>query len=191
MPDFGQSATYVAYGAASGQFAGKFVATEYLDADDNWGFEQFERRVGDIATYVVLGSLPNVDPDQLHGGDGNDVIRGGLGADVLSGGVGNDAIYGEQGQDLLDGGQGDDTLIGGQGADFFVFRPGNGQDVIEDFEVGIDRIAFYDLGLDTVQDLLLLAQEVGQDVVFDLTDGDVLTLQGAQLTEIEQDTLLL
>ncbi|MDR3175276.1 MAG: VCBS domain-containing protein, partial [Desulfovibrio sp.] len=62
--------------------------------------------------------------DVLNGGGGGDILFGQGGADTLDGGAGND---------LLVGGAGNDSLTGGAGADVFLFRPGEGSDVITDF----------------------------------------------------------
>ena len=71
--------------------------------------------------------------DTLYGGTGDDQLDGGQGDDVLYGGAGDDFLDGGQGDDIIDGGAGDDVLIGGQGDDTFVFRAGDGNDIILDF----------------------------------------------------------
>ena len=77
--------------------------------------------------------------DFLVGDSGKDVILGGLGDDVLSGKAGKDLIKGEAGDDYLLGGAGNDVLIGGTGDDYldggtghnaFVYKRGDGNDVI-------------------------------------------------------------
>ncbi len=72
--------------------------------------------------------------DKLYGEAGDDTLSGGSGADLLLGGDGNDKLAGGAGADTLDGGAGDDDLSGNEGADTFVFKPGNGSDVIADFD---------------------------------------------------------
>ena len=102
--------------------------------------------------------------DTVNGGDGDDSIRGGDGNDVIYADRGNDDVYGGKGNDVLDGGRGSDTvrggsgddtvsggllresydpenlivdfLHGGEGNDTFRAHPGNGLDVIADFEEG-------------------------------------------------------
>ncbi|MCO5118053.1 MAG: Ig-like domain-containing protein [Burkholderiaceae bacterium] len=79
------------------------------------------------------------------GGDGEGLLvhrvtltaHAAAGDDVLDGGAGNDLIFGQGGND---------TLTGGAGADTFVFsmHADNGNDVITDFEVGVDRIMLID-----------------------------------------------
>ena len=78
--------------------------------------------------------------DKLYGDSGDDTLYGGNGDDTLYGSEGRDTLFGGQGDDTLDGGRGNhDTLYGGLGADTFVFRAGDGNDNITDFERG-DRI---------------------------------------------------
>jgi beta-glucanase (GH16 family) len=59
---------------------------------------------------------------------------------VLNGTGGRDALSGGAGEDSILGGSGNDTLTGGAGADVFVFKPGDGQDVIKDFQPGVDKL---------------------------------------------------
>lgn len=122
---------------------------------------------------IVQGTA---DADRLLGAAGDDVLLGFDGNDVLVGGVG---------ADVLDGGAGSDTLAGGHGADVFVFdasrimlslpeegssevfvRLGFGDDVVQDFEVGVDRLQFTlpeNSGL-TAADLSQFLQLAEQDV---------------------------
>ena len=80
----------------------------------------------------------------LSGGAGDDFIAGGFGDDFLEGGRGNDLLIGDlgglyfYGDDLLIGGEGNDFLEGGRGSDIFVFAPGDGLDVIAQFEPNLD-----------------------------------------------------
>lgn len=83
--------------------------------------------------------------DLLSGGDGQDRLGGKGGNDTLLGDRGNDRLWGDDGDDLLQGGFGNDTLTGddnsgGQGRDGFVLAPGEGTDLITDFELGVDYI---------------------------------------------------
>ncbi len=49
-------------------------------------------------------------------------------------------MNGAQGHDTLDAGPGNDLLTGASGSDVFVFRDGDGDDEITDFEPGSDVI---------------------------------------------------
>jgi Ca2+-binding RTX toxin-like protein len=87
--------------------------------------------------------------DTIFGTDGNDVldfrapdapmlisierIDGGGGNDTIFGTGGEDVVHGGRGHDVLWGGAGNDILTGGTGNDIFVFRPGDGNNLITDF----------------------------------------------------------
>lgn len=105
--------------------------------------------------------------DTLYGGNGNDFLNGGAHNDVLYGGDGNDLLYGETEDDSLDGGAGDDSLEGGDGNDTvrsgtgndtinegfgndtYIYRAGDGQDIIQylspSLRDGNDTLKFEDL----------------------------------------------
>ena len=78
--------------------------------------------------------------DLLTGGNGNDLLDGGDGNDLLYGGNGTDTLIGGAGDDWLAGGNGNDTHTGGAGADHFVFGLGGGNDVVTDYEAGVDQL---------------------------------------------------
>lgn len=113
--------------------------------------------------------------DQLNGGMGRDTLRGLMGDDFLSGGGGRDRIFGGGGDDVIAGNRGHDRLIGGAGADVFLFRMGDGNDQIDDFQAGLDILAFG--GLSTDWRLVDNSEVVGGNLV--VTAGDVtVTLLG-------------
>jgi Ca2+-binding RTX toxin-like protein len=86
--------------------------------------------------------------DKLFGLAGHDLLNGGNGNDVLDGGDGNDVLLAAMaptpdrrcGDDWLSGGNGNDTHTGGAGADHFVFGLGGGNDVVTDYEAGVDQL---------------------------------------------------
>lgn len=82
----------------------------------------------------------NLGIDIIDGGEGDDIIFGGQDGDTLIGNVGNDTLSGDRGNDVIQGNLGDDVLSGGEGADLFTFGPGDGVNVITDFEDGTDVI---------------------------------------------------
>jgi Ca2+-binding RTX toxin-like protein len=101
------------------------------------GWDVMEGRDGHDTLYGNKGW------DVLMGGSGNDVLLAGEGDDLLDGERGNDRLFGDKGEDLLLGGEGDDVLSGGRGDDIlkggagddlYVFRPGDGRDLIWDGE---------------------------------------------------------
>lgn len=79
----------------------------------------------------------------LAGRDGADSLHGGSRRDTLLGGEGGDSLEGLGGSDILRGGAGADIVLGGGGADIFLWRSGDlGTDVLSDFTLGEDGLAF-------------------------------------------------
>jgi VCBS repeat-containing protein len=62
---------------------------------------------------------------------GADTIFAGGGNDHIEGGGGADKLYGEDGDDTLIGGLGNDIISGGTGNDTFVYKVGDGSDIID------------------------------------------------------------
>jgi Ca2+-binding RTX toxin-like protein len=148
------------------------------------GFERFDLRgsaggdslIGDDLADVLQGLGGD---DWLGGRGGRDLLRGGAGNDTLFGGAGDDTLDGGPGRDTLDGSTGNDVLTGGTGRDTFWFRgaaPGN--DIITDFEAGLDRIL-----IDPRHGPAPLVQS-GADVLIDLS-GQTLRVLNANLAEVQ------
>ncbi|MDH5336384.1 MAG: putative Ig domain-containing protein [Nitrospira sp.] len=71
----------------------------------------------------------------IAGGTGGDPLNGTSLNDLLHGGAGNDSLSGGSGADTLIGGTGDDQIDGGSGNDTYVYRVGDGLDVVVDTAV--------------------------------------------------------
>lgn len=114
--------------------------------------------------------------DTVNGGTGDDTLLGRGGDDILQGEAGADILLGGAGDDTLDGGTGNDLLQGGGGADTFIFN--GGEDLISDFEQGIDAItldAALWTGLTSAADVLLIYGSIdGTTATIDLGDGNIL-----------------
>lgn len=110
----------------------------------------------------------------LQGGEGADLIRGYAGDDTLLGSGGDDNLQGGDGHDLLDGGAGSDLLSGGRGNDVYIFKPGAGQDVIDNRGGGYDTLRLEGISLDQASKG---ARKFGDDLLIDL-GSDKLTLKG-------------
>ena len=97
---------------------------------------------GDTITNVenVVGSDHN---DAITGNSQDNILLGGAGNDRLDGDAGNDSLVGGDGDDLLIGGPGNDTLVGGAGADTFYWEDhSHKEDLVSDFEAGVDKLQF-------------------------------------------------
>ena len=108
------------------------------------------------ATDDFLATLAGSDKVAL--GDGDDTVDTGADVDTVDGGPGEDWIV---------SGEGDDDLTGGDGPDTFVFRPGGGKDVVEDF-AKIDRIDVSAFHYNNKTEMRGNAAQIGKDVVITL-----------------------
>lgn len=147
--------------------------------------------------------------DSMMGGSGDDRMRGGLGNDTMSGGFGDDRMRGDEGNDSIDGNDGDDRLVGdlgsdtlnggngediykgGLGADRFIFEADGAEDIIKDFENGIDVIDLRSYGFTSVTEVLNAASEQGGDTYIDLGGGDVIKLDDFSVSLISADDFLI
>lgn len=97
--------------------------------------------IGDASAQALAIAARGGNGNYLDGGAGDDRLYGGTGSDWLEGGAGNDLLAGGEGGDIIAGGAGDDRgangeahLFGGGGADQYLFRLGDGRDVVYDEE---------------------------------------------------------
>jgi Ca2+-binding RTX toxin-like protein len=142
--------------------------------------------VGGVIEVFVAGeglgiTRLRLDPGLLSpmqvGGALNDTLAGGAGGDVLSGGAGQDSLDGGLGADILMDGTGVDTLSGGAGADVFVLTRDGADDVIADYQVGIDRLDLTSWGRIYSVDALSIVQTATGVIISYL--GEVLVVQSA------------
>ncbi len=143
-----------------------------LDVDATGGTGVIGQDVIDNQIEVdVLQSIENV----IGSGDGDIIIGSDL-DNKLSGGDGDDLISGEGGNDIL---------IGGAGADTFTFGANFGNDLIRDFEVGLDQLQFGDFGPD-FGGAVNVAQDGNDAVISFGTEGSV-RLAGVNTTDLTED----
>ncbi|MGJ8611047.1 MAG: calcium-binding protein, partial [Octadecabacter sp.] len=129
----------------------------------------------------------NSGDDALYGGTGSDKLYGGGNDDVLDGGSQSDQLFGGAGSDTLHGGLGHDELTGGADSDTFVFAGTVNNDIITDFEVGVDQIDLTGYGPISTADAIAIASQSGTDVVLDLGQNGSVTLQGIDLGDLSLD----
>ncbi|MFK7937897.1 MAG: Hint domain-containing protein [Roseovarius sp.] len=117
--------------------------------------------------------------DSIQGNGGNDTIDGGSGDDTVLGGDGDDSITGGAGDDVIVGGRGNDTLSAGNSSpsDTFVYRDGDGSDVITDFDPPEpDIISFHMDELTSFQDVQDRITTDGPDTLITFDNGDSIRL---------------
>jgi len=144
---------------------------------------------GDFTTTNFTGKASALS-GTIIGNGGNDNIQGGAGSDVLEGRGGNDLLQGGLGDDTLVGGTGNDTLAGGAGDDTFVFAPGFGNDLIQNFGDGVlnqDIIAVSTAMFANFDAIHAAMVQSGTNVVITDAVGDVLTVQGTTIAALGID----
>ena len=140
-----------------------------------------------IATYgehgYSLTTSPNVE---------NLTLLGGFGASARGNDLAN-IITGNDGNNRVDGGAADDVLGGGAGRDTFVIRPGEGSDVITDFQTSLrgDTVAISGFGFENFSDIAAALHQVGSDTILDLGDGSILTFRDSQATSFSANNFSL
>ena len=120
------------------------------------------------------------------GFEGTDWMEGNAGNDQFSGGSGDDQLRGEGGDDILNGGAGDDLLVGGpgndqftsdSGNDIYLYRLGDGNDIIDYGHGAVtgnqDVLHFENISIDGIRlvkktyDLVIEVLADGGSVTFD------------------------
>lgn len=129
------------------------------------------------------------------GTEGNDALIGDCTNDNMVGSWGNDTLVGGGGDDGLSGNWGTDILTGGCGADMFVFDGNFDTDIVTDFSLEdgdhFKFVIYPAQGINpTAEDLLALATQVGDDVIFFLPDSDeAAIIQNTDLADITLDLI--
>ena len=162
-----------------------------VDFDAELDLDEGDELHGGDGEDVVYG---NLEDDQLSGDAAADTLFGGQGSDLVDGGSGNDVLFGNRGTDTLSGGSGNDVLAGGAGADLFVFDSGSGADTIADWEAG-DMIQLTSgLNGSGITDFATLSQALSDsasgDAVIDLGDGNSISLIGVSSSTLSSDGFL-
>ena len=95
--------------------------------------------------------------------------RGGSGNDTITGNSSRNLLFGNEGNDVLEGDGGIDTLRGGAGRDTYIWRTGDGRDLIdEQTQAGVDSIHIFDgTALNSLEDDLVF-RRFGRDLRIDL-----------------------
>ncbi|MCA1492218.1 hypothetical protein I6F11_14935 [Ensifer sp. NBAIM29] len=95
------------------------------------------------------------------------IVKGG----AAFGSSDDDGLLQLEGDNLFDGGHGDDVLVSGAGSDIFIYRQGDGSDVIRDISKSVDE-----------QDILVLTDLNLTDLTFERI-GDTLRIRIASTNE--------
>ncbi len=129
--------------------------------------------------------------ENVISGDGRDKLTGSRADNSLDSGGGNDRLDGGKGDDTLAGGTGKDVLKGGSGEDVFRFFSGDGNDRILDFKDNVDTLVIKGYtNITSPSYALYYASEINGDVVFDLGNGDTLTVKNITESQLLNDLII-
>ncbi len=173
--------------------AGSILLSGQLGIEDGSGIEVFEFADGtmlsktDIETLATQSSL-------ITGTAGADVLNGTAGADTIDALAGDDTVYAAGGADVLYGTVGNDVFELGGGNDTFIMKQGYGSDWLIDFQAGAgsdDRIDLRDFAsINSLQDVLDVAYEVGGATWINLGNGDEIGLNSVAMASLHEDDFL-
>lgn len=85
--------------------------------------------------------------------------------------AGNDTIIGTSSSDIIFGGLGDDSLNGAGGADTYIYRAGDGHDIIVDapsYDVTVDSLVLSDISSSQIS-----LERRGNDVILNIAESDI------------------
>ena len=125
------------------------------------------------------------DGNHVSMGAGDDFIVSEGQQNILFGGAGNDTIYSYSGSIYVAGGTGDDIVFLAEGEDIFIFHAGDGNDILGQFDVGLDQLAMDSIALDLVADGNYQLTETGAGTVFTLGNGQgSITFNGLSSSDV-------
>ncbi len=111
----------------------------------------------------------------------------------MQGGDGDDLLSGGAGVDRLNGGHGNDTLTGGTEADRFIFIRGGGDDLVTDFQNGIDRLDIHLLGFNTFGQIQAYADDTPTGIFIDMgyQGSGSIVVEGLTLANFDASDVLI
>lgn len=98
----------------------------------------------------------------------------------------NNIISGASGRQTIDGGLGDDVLRGGGGADTFLFKAGNGSDLILDFSAD-DNVRLTGYGFSSFAEVKANMVQSGSDVRLNLGSNEFLVFANTTVDQLKAD----
>ncbi|MEH2246169.1 beta strand repeat-containing protein [Nostoc sp.] len=153
---------------------------------------------GDGIDDLIIGA-PDASPNGEISGQSYVIFGGkniGSGSTInLTGTAGTDTLFGTIGNNIIDGKAGNDILTGNGGQDKFIFRLGDGNDIITDFggvgkglnpslAVNVDTLQFIGSGL-TARNLQLTENGNNLEVTFENVTNTKVTLQNFLLENLD------
>ncbi|KZK77081.1 Bifunctional hemolysin/adenylate cyclase precursor [Pseudovibrio sp. Ad46] len=146
--------------------------TYYVDDLNDLVVEEVDEGTDIIFAVTSYGLAENVENLTLTGTTNSYAVGNSL----------NNTIVGNDGDNFIEGGAGTDVLTGGAGSDSFNFREGMGNDIITDFEVGIDKINIPNGPPPDYPDFII--SDIGEDTLIKYNDDSFL-LKDVDATRID------
>jgi len=173
--------------------AGSILLSGQLGIEDGSGIEVFEFADGTMLSKTNIETLAT-QSSLITGTAGADVLNGTAGADTIDALAGDDTVYAAGGADVLYGTVGNDVFELGGGNDTFIMKQGYGSDWLIDFQAGAgsdDRIDLRDFAsINSLQDVLDVAYEVGGATWINLGNGDEIGLNSVAMASLHEDDFL-
>ncbi|WP_424972679.1 calcium-binding protein [Dinoroseobacter sp. S76] len=157
-----------------------------LDLDGGAGVDTLDLGAasGPVSVNLATGVI------EIDNGPGPDGVA--INFENVTGTDSNDILTGNDADNVIRGGSGDDTMRGGAGADTFLFfQEDVGTDVILDFEIGIDQLAFATNDPDVTEaNLLASLTQAGDDVELAL-NNKLITFENVEVADFSADMFLI
>lgn len=171
--------------------------------DTVYGGNAGDTAIGEAGDDVVAGDAQN---DWLGGGSGEDTLLGGAGADSLAGGEGNDLLYGDEpgvpaAADVFAYAWETDNdlfidVTGVPDPDLDLFTDGFfdefefGEDIVADFQVGLDRLGIGELSAQEAFDYFDAEEiDLGGGPIPTFGNGNGFLDEGDEFVSVESVTL--
>ena len=191
-PTVGESYEVIKH-VLSANVVGHFGDITGLDAHADSGvvYDYVWGATGLTLTAVSVSASASTGNDALVGDASANLINGLQGDDLIFGREGNDTILGGDGNDIITGGAGNDILAGGDGADQFVFNAADASDdVIADFELGVDELVLNDgLTISSYVEIDIDGDGTNDSTLVTLSDNSTVTLENLTGLSSEFDLL--
>jgi len=172
---------------ASDPTQGREDLAEFARSLRGMGIQEMVNYLSFRETFISMDAALGWVIDSANGNRTNDAVYGTAGDETLSNGSdhaaivadgGNDTVRAGAGNDTIDGGNGNDTLYGEAGSDTYIFRRGDGHDVIIDNDSTAGNVDTIWFGNNISPEEIIVNQS-GNDLILKLKDTmDAITVQG-------------
>ncbi|MBB2791698.1 UNVERIFIED_ORG: Ca2+-binding RTX toxin-like protein [Rhizobium pisi] len=140
------------------------IAGQYLASPDGAGLEEVRFADGIVLDRAALLAIPE------NNGDVPTIVGTG----------GDDTLNGAYDDDIFQGGQGDDVLIGARGSDTYLYRLGDGSDLIDDLDWPFDVDTLKLINIKS-SDVVAVHNGVNLEITITST-GDIITVKNQWYT---------